>query len=77
MNLVSLGYRSIIQVLDSAGTVYYQGRYIASDEQILFDEIIGHVRQRRFVEAEKAAAEATVDDRKFSAGYVQEVEEDM
>jgi hypothetical protein len=49
---------------------------MAPDEQVLFDEMIEHVRQRRFVEAEEAA-EAAIDGGKFSAGYMQEGEEDM
>lgn len=46
------------------------------NEQTLFDEMIGHVRQRRFVEAEKTA-EAAVDDGKFASGFMHDEEEDQ
>ncbi|RMJ26097.1 hypothetical protein PHISP_03030 [Aspergillus sp. HF37] len=73
--IVSLGYHSIIRVLDSAGTVHYRGRHMEPGEQTLFDEMIDYVRQGRFVEAEKTA-KAAVDDGKFSSGFMQDEEED-
>lgn len=44
-------------------------------EQTVFDEMIDHVRQGRFVEAEKTA-KAAVDDGKFSSGFMHDEEED-
>ncbi|KAJ9484611.1 hypothetical protein VN97_g8748 [Penicillium thymicola] len=67
--VVALGHESILQILDAAGTVRYQGRFMKAEEVALFDGIIKLVNDRKFHEAELDAKSA-IEGGNFTRSYM-------